>query len=365
VREGDAVEVGEVLLRLDETQSRASREMLQSRHDALSAEYARLTAEREGDTEVRFPPDLEARRDDARVEELLIGQERIFQKRRAAVLGRVSILEQTISQLESEVASYEAQVAATDRQLESIREQTANVEALVDRGFEARPRLLEFQRQVADLEGSRQSAAALSARANQKIGETRLEITQVESDLLNEVVSQQQEIRERLAETEESLRAATDVHVRREVLAPIAGTVVNLRFFTAGGVIRAGDAIVDIVPRGGELLVEARVRPNDIESVQVGLEASVRITAFRQRVVPPLVGRVEYVSADSLVDPNSGAAYYEAEIVIPASEIEALDGLALQPGMLAEVLIVTGERTLFRYAISPFTDSFFRALHEE
>ena len=365
VREGDNVVAGDVLLRLDETQSRASREMYQARHDALSAEYARLGAERESADAVSFPAELIARRNEVRVGELLTGQERIFAKRREAYLGRVSILEQTIVQLESEAQSYAARVGSTERQLDNVREQMASVEALVERGFEAKPRLLEFRRQVAELEGLRQSSAALAARARQKIGEARLEISQTESDLLNEVVSQQHEVRERLAETEEALRAATDVLTRRDVLAPIAGTVVHLRYFTPGGVINRGDAILDIVPTGGELLVEARVRPTDIEMVRVGLDANVRLTAFRQRVVPLLIGRVDYVSADALVDKESGISYYEARVSIPPDQLEQFSGAALQPGMPAEVLIITGQRTFFRYAIAPLTDSFFRALHEE
>ena len=366
VREGDKVAAGDVLLRLDETQSRASREMYQARLDALGAEYARLGAEREGADAVTFPAELIARRSEQRVDELLTGQERIFAKRREAHLGRVSILEQTIAQLESEAASYDAHVASTGRQLDSVREQMASIEALVERGFEAKPKLLEFRRQVAGLEGERQSSAALAARARQKIGETRLEISQTESDLLNEVVSQQHDTREHLAETEEALRAATDVLARREVVAPIAGTVVNLHYFTPGGVINRGDPILDIVPAGGELRVEARVRPTDIEMVRVGLEATVRLTAFRQRVISMLIGRVDYVSADALVDKTSGASYYEAQVTIPQDQLDQLGGGAvLQPGMPAEVLIVTGKRTFFRYAIAPLTDSFHRALHED
>ena len=365
VREGDHVAAGDVLLRLDETQSRASREMYQARHDALSAEFARLGAEREGFDAVRFPTELGARRGEPRVEELLAGQERIFQKRREAQLGRVSILEQTVSQLEAQVTSYTAQAKSTERQLVSVREQLESIEKLVELGFESKPRLLEFRRQVADLEGTRQSAEAMASSKRQEIGETHLEITQVESDLLNDVVAKQQEARERIAETEESLRAATDIHTRQEVTAPIAGTVVHLRYFTPGGVIGQGDPILDIVPAGGELLIEAHVRPTDIDSVQVGLEATVRLTAFRPRVAPPLRGFVEYVSADSLVDQITGNPYYEAEIAIPSEELEHVGHLELHPGMPAEVLIVTGERSLFSYAVAPLTDSFFRALHEE
>ncbi|MDJ0852223.1 MAG: HlyD family type I secretion periplasmic adaptor subunit [Myxococcota bacterium] len=364
VSEGDVVAAREVLLRLDDTQSGASREMLQNRYDGLRAEYARLTAEREGTEAIAFPSELAARRSDTRVDDLLSGQEHILQKRREALNGRRSILEQRISQLESEIASHVAQAKSTELQLEALRQEMAGIQVLVDKGVEAKPRLLEFQREVAALEGSRESSRALAARARQEIGEARLQITQVESDRLNEVVVEQQEVRELLIETEESLRAAADVLKRRDIQAPIAGTVMNLRYFTAGGVIREGDPILDIVPAGSELVVEARVNVTDIENVREDLEATVRMTAFKQRLVPLLKGRVDHVSADALTD-KAGVAYYEARIVIPPEELELLGGLELQPGMPAEVLIITGRGSLFEYVLEPLTDSFHRALREE
>jgi HlyD family type I secretion membrane fusion protein len=269
-----------------------------------------------------------------------------------------------VAQLESEIDSYSAQAEALRRQLNTVEEEMAGVELLVEAGIEAKPRLLTFRREMAALEGSRQSALALISRARQEIGEARLEITQIESDRLNEVVAERQEVRERLTETEESLRAAAGVQTRREIRAPISGTVMNLHYFTAGGVIGPGDPILDIVPVGGELLVEARVRATDIENVRKGLEATVRLPAFKQRVVPPLQGRVEHVSADALSDPETHALYYEARITIFPSELELLGDLELLPGMPAEVLIITRRGTLFGYIIQPFRDSFFRAFRD-
>ena len=155
-----------------------------------------------------------------------------------------------------------------------------------------------------------------------------MEITQIESDRLNEVVVEQQEVRERMIETQESLRAAADVQARREIRAPITGTVMNLRYFTPGGVIREGDPILDIVPAARELLVEARVNATDIENVREGLDATVRLTAFKQRVVPPLRGRVDHVSADAMTDEATGAFYYEAWITILPEELALLGGLS-------------------------------------
>jgi len=365
VHEGDLVAAGDLLLRLDDTQSHASRQVLQNRHDALSVEYARLSAELKGADSVTVPDRLVARSDEPRVDELLRGQELIFEKRRQAMQGQSSILEQRVFQLESEIASYEAKVKATDQQLAVLLEEMEGVRILVEKGYEAKPRLLQFEGERAALEGTRQSTSALVARARQEIGEARMEVTQIETNMLNEIVAQQQEVRERLAETEESLRAAADVQARREIRAPIAGTIVNLQYFTAGGVIRQGDPILDIVPAGGELIVEARVNPMDIETVREGLEATVRMTSFKQRIVPPLKGRVDYVSADALTDDRSGVAYYEAWITIYSEELEKLGGLELQPGMPADTLIITGERSLLRYVMQPFTASFHRALHEE
>jgi HlyD family type I secretion membrane fusion protein len=365
VREGDRVAAGDVLVRLDDTQSGASAQMLQNRYYALRAEYERLSAEREGADAISFPLELTSQRGDPRVEDLLRGQQQIFEKRREARAGRRSIVEQRISQLESEMASYAAQAEATRLQLEPLSEEMAAVKSLFEQGLVAKPRLLELRRQSAALEGARQSALALVARARQQGGEARMEILQIESELLDEVAGEQQEIRERLTETDESLRAAADIQARREIRAPLAGTVMNLHFFTAGGVIREGDPILDIVPSGSELLVRARVNATDIENVREGLKATVRLPAFKQRVVPPLQGEVEHVSADAMTDEASGVSYYVARFVIPPSELELLGGLELQPGMPAEALIITGNRSLFRYILQPLTDSFFRALREE
>jgi HlyD family type I secretion membrane fusion protein len=363
--EGDVVRAGDVLVRLDDTQSSANREMLENRYHALRAEYERLSAEREGADAISFPPELTSRRADPRVDDLLRGQEQIFQKRREALDGRRSILEQRISQLESEAASYAAQAEATSLQLQALNEEMEGAKSLFEQGFGSKPRLLELRREAAALEGSRQSARALAARARQEGGEAKMEILQIESELLNEVAAEQQKVREKLTETEESLRAASDVQTRSEIVAPMAGTVMNLRFFTPGGVIRAGDPILDIVPAGSELIIEARVNATDIETVREGLEATVRLSAFKQRVVPPLKGEVEHVSADALTDEATGAAYYEARIVIPPAELALLGGLELQPGMPADALIITGHRSLFRYILQPLTDSFFHALREE
>ena len=365
VQNGDRVGAGDVLVRLDAAQARAGWALLQGQHDALSASAARLAAERDGAAAIAFDGDLVARRDDPEVAAILAGQETVFASRRTTLAGQVDILRQRQEQLEAEIASRRAQLAAAERQQALLGEEIADVALLVDKGLERRTRLLGLQRQQAALEGARGEQQGLIARARQQIGEARLQIINRRNGQIDQVVAELAEVRSRLGELKERLVASRDVLARRAIVSPIAGTVVNLRFFTPGGVIGPGEPILDIVPLDDRLVVEARIRPLDIDVVRPGLAAEVRLTAFKQRTTPTLKGRVAYVSADRLVDGVSGAAYFTARIEIPAGELARLAGVALYPGMPAEVMVVTGRRTALGYLLDPLTASLNRAFKEE
>ncbi|MEE8535522.1 MAG: HlyD family type I secretion periplasmic adaptor subunit, partial [Kiloniellales bacterium] len=351
VQNGARVAAGDVLIRLDAAQARAAWALLQGQHDALAARAARLAAERDGAAAIAVDAGLAARRDDPAVAAMLAGQ--------------VDILHQRQEQLEAEIAGRRAQLAAALRQKALLGEEIADVAVLVDKGLERRTRLLGLQRQQANLEGVRGEQLGLIARARQQIGEAELQIINRRNSQMDQVVAALAEARARLGELKERLAASRDVLVRRAIVSPIAGTVVNLRFFTPGGVIRPGDPIMDIVPLDDQLVIEAQIRPIDIDVVRPGLAAQVRLTAFKQRTTPTLEGRVVYVSADRLIDAASGAAYFTARIEIPAAALARLVGVALYPGMPAEVMVVTGRRTALEYLLAPLTESFGRAFREE
>jgi HlyD family type I secretion membrane fusion protein len=365
VGEGDRVARDQVLIRLDPTQAQARYEAVRNRYQSLRATEARLVAERESRARVRFPAELASERGDPRVAEILAGQEQIFDTRRRSFVGRGRILEQQVEQLRSQIRGLEAQVASQARQIELIAEETADVRGLYRKGLERKARLLALQREAALLDGSRAQHLAEIARAEQEIGETELQIFNLTDRFAAEIASELSDVQARLVDTEEELDAAKDVLRRQDVRAPIAGTVVNLRLFTPGGVIEPSQPILDIVPRDDELLVEVQVSPLDIDVVKPGLEAQVRLKAFQQRSTPALAGRVRHVSADHFVDEHTGAAHYQAEVSIDDEGQAHLEGLELYPGMPAEVLIMTGKRTLWEFLATPVKDSFARAFREQ
>lgn len=364
VRDGDRVTAGQPLVRLDDTQAGASADLLTSQLDMLRASDARLTAEAAGSARLVFPPDLMARRQEPRVAEVLASQEAVFANRSAALANQIGVLSQRIEQSQAEIRSYQAQANSADRQLALTRDELNGVEQLLQRGYERRPRLLALQRQAAELQGNRDQQRELIVRAERAIAEAQAQIAALRSDRQREIATDQNETQSRIAETQERLRAASDVRRRLDVVAPIDGVVANMRFFTVGAVVRPGEPILEIVPMNEALVVEAQVSPTDIENVSAGLRAEVRFLGLRRRVVPVLLGDVTYVAADVSVNERSGNAFYKATVRIPPDQMRLLDGTILQPGMPTEVYIIAGERTMLGYIFQPVRDSFRRAFRE-
>lgn len=368
VAEGARVEAGAPLVVLDQTQARSALDTLRSQQDELLAREARLLAERAGADEVAFPPHLAVRAahdQDARIAELLDGQRRLFAARWESLRGQVDILIQRTAQLDAEADGLRAQVASTEVQLSLIAEEMQDARTLVVKGLERKSRLLSLEREAANLGGRRGEYLASIARAEQRRGETGLQILDLRNKRAEELATELREVQGKLRELDERLHAAGDVLDRTVVRAPATGMVMNVQVHTAGGVIGAGKPILDIAPDDDSLLIEARLRPTDIDNVHTGLPARIRLTAFKQRTTPVLSGRVTYVSGDALTDQRTGDASYSAHIVVDRGELQRAGGLNLQPGMPAEVMVVTGRRTAADYFLAPLTDSFARAFREE
>jgi HlyD family type I secretion membrane fusion protein len=365
VKEGDTLEKGQVIIRLDDTQTRSTLELLRGRQDTLLAREALLIAERDGSSDISFPPSLMSRQEEPAIAKLLAGEEAVFAARRRAMQGRIDIFRKRIVQLGKEIASLEAQVVAEDKQLEFVADELDSVAILVETGTMDKTRLLALKRASARLEGSRGEHQGLIARAEQRIGETELQIIDLENSSLNEAVSDLREVQSQLFESGQRLRAAEDILERTEIRAPQTGYVVGLNVHTENGVIAPGQRLLDIVPNDDTLVIEAEVEPNDIDVVRVGLAAQVRLTAFKQRNIPALEGKVTRVSADSFTHERNGATYFLVRITIDSAERNKLDGGELYPGMSAEVMIVTGKRTAFEYFLTPVTDSFHNAFRED
>ena len=364
VREGAQVQEGDVLIRLDDTQSSSASQALRGIVDGFRALDARLSAERAGSERIEFPKDLLDRRDEPAVAEILAGQEAIFTSRRVSLEGQASILAQRIEQLRAEIRSYQAQMRSQEEQLGFIRAEIEDVRGLVERGLERRPRLLALQRTASQLVGTRDQQSGLIARAEQQIGEAQLQLLQLRNQRLTEVATEQRDLRQRLAETQERLRAAADVQERRDVVAPFAGIVTNLRFHTVGGVVRPGEPLLDLVPRAEGLVVEVRILPQDIQHVAPGMKAEVRLTALKQRVTPLVHGEVYYVAADTDSYPQTMLSYYRARVRIDLDQFGILHGVVLAPGMPADVMVRGFDRNFLSYFTQPIRESFNRAFRE-
>ena len=364
VRDGTRVEAGQVVMRLDDIQASATLEALRAQRFGLLAQDARLDAEAASAREVTFPQDLTAS-NSARAEEVMAGQRALFEARQASIMSQVLVLETRVAQQQAVIASANGQLTATRRQLELIRQEEVMRRGLVNQGLARLPELLALQRALAGLEGQIVDLNGQIARAEGAIAEAQRGIEQVRSQRQQEVSAEQREVAARLAETEERIRAAADVAVRRDITAPEAGTVVNLRHFTVGAAIRSGDPLMDLVPLRDRLVAEVNVQPFDIDVVYPGLQAEIRLPAFKQRLVPYLHGRVTFVAADVTTDQATRATYFRAYVEIDEEQLARLPAVFLVPGMPVEAHVMIGQRSFWRYMTQPIRDSLHRAFHEQ
>ena len=363
VRDGERVVAGQELLRLDQTQPRATLDLLQTKLWSDLALEARLKAERNEADSIIFGGQLLAQSD--HLTEILTGQTEIFESRRDVVTGQTAILEAKIAQLNQEIAGLEEQIQSEDRQIGLIEQEIKDVRTLLDKGLAEKPRLLKLQREFAEIEGNRGQNRSSIARAYQSIGETRIQIEELKTGLRNEVVTELREVQNRIYDSVERIQAAKDILARTEIRAPLDGTIVNLNVHTTGGVIGPGEPLMDIVPSGDRLLVEIHIDPADIDIVHTGLTTQVRLTALSQRNLTPMDGILEAISADGMIDEQTGASYFLGRVSIPKSELIKLNGAELYPGMQTETIIVTGERTPLDYLLKPLMGSLDRAMLEQ
>ncbi len=367
VKEGDLVHAGQLLIRLDPTRARASRDTLKSQYLAALALEARLIAERDDAKEISFPQILkDAAETDPVNMRLMKAQVEIFEARRATVEGQVAILNQQITQKQDEINGLMQEVKAEERQSELIAEETAAVKSLYEQHLETKPRLLALLRQQADLQGSRGAHLAQMAQLKEATGELRLRILDIQNQRLNSVVGDLRDAQVQIADLKDRLAAAEDVLTRTDIRAPVSGIVMGMKAFTVHGVIEPGADVMEIVPQDQKLIVEAMLSPLDIDKVHEGLEAEVRLTGLNRRTTPTFEGKVTYVSADRFDDPkNPQQSYYKTYVQIDPQEVVKVAGVALYPGMPTEVMIITGKRTPLDYLLSPIYGNWDRAFKEK
>ena len=364
VRNDDRVEAGDLLVRLDETQARSRLGILDKTLDELAARQARLEAERDGAETMRFPDELMSRQEAESVAELVAGERRLFEIRLAARQGQKDQLREQISQLREEIRGVEAQQAAKTREIEWTSRELEGVRKLWKQNLVQFSRVTELERGAARLEGERGLLIAAAAQTRRRISEIAMQILQVDQELATEVAGQLANIRAQRSELVERRIAVNDDLMRTEIRAPYSGRVHQLAVHTIGGVVQAGEPIMLIVPESDSLIVEVRIRPEDIDQLSIGQTAALQFTAFNRRTTPELTGILAQISPDVTRDARTGAAYYVARIGIEPDQIGKLGGMELVPGMPVETFIQTTRRSVISYLLRPLYDSMQKTFRE-
>lgn len=364
VREGDTVAAGQIVARLKSVSTTSGLGRLTALRVVTLAEEARLTAERDGLAEIRFPEELVRQSSEPEVEQALKSQQVLFQSRRESAESERAILDQRIQQYQAEIQGIEAQIASGKRQLGLIRQELNTVREMVAKGYERKPRLLALQRSAEELDGQRSAQESQVTRARQSIGEMEERLSNLRSERLDSVMTDLRQVQARAADVNEQIKAAADAAQRLDVEAPTSGKVVSIYLGSAGGVVRPGETIMEILPDQDTLLVEVEVRPEDVDDIAPGATARVRLTGMSQRWTDSLTGQVTHVSADRIVDPNGRRGHFMARVSVDLSSGLSVRELKLYPGMPAAVFIETGKQSLLAYLVMPLFGSVERAFRE-
>lgn len=357
VREGDRVKAGDVLLRLNDKEIKAQLDITRGQYWAVKATESRLLAERDGRSSVTFPPAMiEAAKTDARATEAMRSQSQLFAARRSALINELGTMDESIAGLKEQIRGLQSVEVGKKTQIDLLESEVKSLRGLVEEGFVPRNKLYELERALADLSGTRGNDLASVARARAGISEIQLRKLQREQDFRKEVESQMSDTQRDVGIQQDRLTALLDEFERTVIKAPNDGYVVGLEAHTVGGVIRPGDRIMDIVPEGDSLIVEAQLPVNLIDKVRVGQFANIHFQIVlgggRQ---PAIQGKLVQVSADRLTDQRSGAPYYSARIQITSDGERELARHKITPqaGMQTDVVIITGERTVLEYLARP------------
>jgi HlyD family secretion protein len=369
VNEGSQVEEGQIVVRLDDTVTRATQGVVRSQLDESGARQARLSAEREGADSITFPDELTVRMSETTVATAVHGEERLFEARREARAGQRAQLRERIAQSNQEVVGLTAQHEAKDKEIKLIAEELVGVSELYQKNLVSISRFMQLQRDQARIFGERGQFVADIARARAKISETELQILQLDQDFRSEVLKDLRETQGKIAEFIERMAAAEDALKRVDIRAPRSGIINQLAVHTVGGVIANGETIMQVVPHGDELIVEAKVAPQDIDQIELGAPALVRIMAGNQRTMRDLKAILTHVSADLTREQAPAGSqptqpYYAVRLSLPKAEVERLGDFRLVPGMPAEVFIQTYARTPLQYLLKPLREQIARTFRE-
>jgi HlyD family secretion protein len=366
VREGDHVNAGDILIRLDETQTLANATIMTQSVDELLAHEARLEAERDGTDDIRFQQGLLDRSRDKNSEaaHVIAAEGALFKLRREARAGQKAQLQERTTQLTEEIKGYTGQAEAKQKEIDLIQKELEGVQTLFQKNLVPISRLTSLQRDAARLEGERSQLTGAVAQSKGKIAEIQLQMIQIDQDLRTEVGKDLIDARAKLAELAERKTAAVDQLYRTDIRAPQSGRVHELSVHTLGGVIAPGEQIMLIVPDTDALAVEVKIAPRDIDQVYFGQSANMRFAAFDQKITPEIEGTVSMVSPDLTQDQRTGASYYTVRIALKPEELAQLGTSKVVPGMPVDVFLKTAARTVLSFLTKPLMDQAGRAFRE-
>ena len=365
VRNGEPVRAGDAVLRLDDTVVRANLSILSRRLDELTAQEARLHAERDGSARLLVPLSLSSRSSESDVSLILSGQSALLEARRASLEGQKEQLSELNVQYGQRIVGLEAQRDAKKTEVRLVRQELKDLSGLEEQGLVLASRITALKREEARLNGEWGSLVASISAANEAINENNLRIIQLDKDFRSEVLESLQEVRTLISQLTEQKIAAEDRMRRVSVVSPQNGTVHELSVHTEGGVISPGETVMLIVPDADRLVVEAQVSPLDVDQVYVGQDARIRLPGLSMRSTPELHGKVIRVSADLIEDRFTGLSYYTARLQLNEGESSRLqEGDVLVPGMPVEAFITTEERTILSYLVRPVSDQIAHAFRE-
>lgn len=365
VKEGQLVRAGQPLVIFDDTDAKATVDVLQNEAANLEGQVARLSAEATMRPSMQIPPDLAAQEASPAVASMIQDQQFLFTSHEQLFQSQMSVLQQRLDQIQNQIRGDQAQLQSINEQRRLALEEMAGYQTLYKKGFAPKTLILRYQGQVADLEGRKGSTLADVARLQQQMGEARMQMASLRDQRSSQAAEQLQDAQSKLDEVTPKLVAARQALQDTVVRAPVDGYVFNLTQFTPGGVAGAGEVLMDIVPSNSPLIVTVMIRPQDIEQVHVGMDARVRLVGPNPRWENPLPAKVTLVSADKLVNDKTGAAYYRADLSIDPKDLQAEERkVKITPGMPATAMIVTGERTIMGFLISPITDTIHNAFRE-
>jgi HlyD family type I secretion membrane fusion protein len=365
VKEGSVVKSGDPLIKLEDTQARTKYDLLHSQIVEYTATEARLIAQRDDKDVIQFPENLLKQANYPEVKKLMDVQENIFQNNKKTYADNLKILQQRILQLENQIAGLKVQVNSNDSQLEFIKKELDALRELDKQRYADRPKLWALERESSKLQGNRGELIANIAQTDQKIGETQQQIIAYKNTTRKETLDDLTVTQRRLADAIEYEKSTEDILRRTVIIAPQNGVIVNMQEHTVSGVISPGKDIMDIVPTDDMLVVEARISPMDIDIVHTGLQAKVKLVAFKQRSMPAVDGVVSEVSADSFFDSQTNSSYYRARINISADQLKKIGNVKLYPGMPVEVMIIVDKQTAWQYFITPIKESYHKAFREQ